>query len=240
MNKNRVHTNTRVIVTGPDKRLRFGWWATRFMLFLVGLRGVYVTPKTRVLPDDAGGVIIGGGDDIAPEHYGLIGDAVASYDPERDELEMRVVRHALKCRVPILGICRGAQLLNVVSGGSLFMDIRSQRVHTPNRNSIFPIKWADLTKGSALARMIGENPIKINSLHNQAIDAVAPSLTISAKDRDGFIQAVESPSGVFILGLQWHPEYMPFSRAQRRIFKEFSVAVKGSVQVFAQNSLPIN
>ncbi len=226
-----------IIVTGPDKRLRFGWWATRFMLFLAGLNGVYVTPRKRKFPHEADGVIIGGGDDIEPEHYGDTGDAGATYDKERDELEMAVVRKALTCKIPILGICRGAQLINVVLGGTLHTDIRPQRKLTPNKNSLFPIKWADIVDDSRLIRILGKNPVKINSLHNQAINKVASILNVAARDRDGFVQAVESRRENFILGVQWHPEYLPFSSSQRRLFRAFAYEVKATQAIISKRAL---
>ncbi|GLS25110.1 gamma-glutamyl-gamma-aminobutyrate hydrolase family protein [Marinibactrum halimedae] len=215
-----------VIVTGAYRRWRFGWWATRFMLWMVGLRGVYLTPVSKEIPPGVKGIIIGGGDDIEPEHYGMTGDAGAKYDPERDNLEMSMVRMAIACDIPILGICRGAQLINVVLGGSLYTDIRLKRRMTPNRNSLFPIKLASLIKGTKINRLINKKAVKVNSLHNQAIDRLAKGLCIAAQDKDDFIQAVESQDkNRCILGVQWHPEYMPYHSAQRRLFHGFAKAV---------------
>lgn len=215
-----------IVVTGPNKRLKFGWWATRFMLFLAGARGHYVSTATPGIPDEAQGVVIGGGDDIDPLHYGLMGDGGATYDPDRDALEMQMVRYALACDVPLLGICRGAQLINVVLGGSLFIDIRPLRRITPNRNTLFPIKWANLVQQSRLASILSTNPVKINSLHNQAIDRVAEGLKVAARDQDEFVQAVESTGTRFIVGVQWHPEYLPYHASQRRLFADFIAAAK--------------
>lgn len=215
-----------VLVTGSDKRLPVGWWATRLQLALVGVRARHVTPGCNELPSSVSGVIIGGGDDIEPEHYGASGDAGATYNPERDAMEMAITRRALKADLPLLGICRGAQLLNVVLGGSLYTDIRPMRRKTPNRNSLFRIKWVDLEQRSAIARMLQRNPVRVNSLHNQAIHRVADALCDVGWDKDGFIQAVEAPNRQFVLGVQWHPEYLLWSRAQRYLFKAFSHAVK--------------
>ena len=144
-----LNTSTPTIaVTGPDKRLRFGWWATRLILAMAGAKAVYITATSPELPMGVSGVIVGGGDDIEPEHYGLTGDAGAHYDPERDRLEMNVVKQALSCGVPLMGICRGAQLINVVLGGSLHTDIRPKRENTPNRNSVFPITFEALMEVS--------------------------------------------------------------------------------------------
>ena len=217
-----------VIVTGPDKRWRFGWWATHLMLSLAGLRAHYVTPVSRRIPPGVKGVIIGGGDDIKPEHYGLTGDAGACYDPQRDQLEMTVVKDALTCGVPLLGICRGAQLINVVLGGTLHTDLRPLRRHTPNRNSIFPVKSIDVFKHSDLYQYLGEAVLKVNSLHNQAVDRIGTDLRVTARDQDGFVQGIESSAGSYIQGVQWHPEYMPYSIYQKRLFRGFASAVNAT------------
>ena len=223
-----------VVVTGPDKKWRFGWWATRFMLFLVGLQGRYVTAKKPEILAGVRGVIIGGGDDIDPEHYGLTGDVNARYDFARDKLEMAMLHRALASNTPILGICRGSQLINVVLGGSLYQDIKPLRVNTPNRNSLFPIKWVDVIAKTQLAQALQATSVKINSLHSQAVDTLAPSLIVSARDRDNFIQATEVTDGRFIVGVQWHPEYMPYSTPQRQLFKKFAQAVKENNEFLGQ------
>jgi putative glutamine amidotransferase len=226
------HSKPLVIVTGPNKRLTFGWWATKLCLALAGLKGYYVHPGTRSLPSGAKGVIIGGGDDIEPKHYGLTGDAGAQYDPARDALEIKILNQALACDIPIFGICRGSQLINVVLGGSLYQDIRSQRKLTPNRNSVFPIKQARVSAGSLLESILECSSIGINSLHNQAIDRLADSLKVSARDADNFVQAIEHKDGSrHIIGVQWHPEYLPYLSRHRKLFNRFAKATKISTNI---------
>lgn len=227
--------NPVVLVTGPDKRFKWGWWATRFCLMLVGLKAVYISPKKNLIPENVRGIIIGGGDDIEPEHYGLSGDAGASYDHARDEMEIAVLRKALPDNIPILGICRGAQLINVVLGGNLHQDLRPKRKLTPNRNSIFPIKWAQIVRSSSLFEIIQCERIRINSLHNQAVDRLADGCEVVARDEDSFIQGIAGKGERFLLGLQWHPEYMPYSANQLKIFRAFCRAVQAH-----HDSLPVD
>ena len=217
-----------VLVTGPDKRLRFGWWAARFMLWLAGLRGCYVTAAQPHIPAGVRGVLIGGGDDIQPSHYGVTGDAGAHYDPARDALEIEMVRRAREARVPMMGICRGAQLINVVFGGNLYADIRPMRQLTPNRNSLFPLKRAIIKPGSRLADLVYKEHLFINSLHHQAIDKLGEHLQVAARDADNFVQAIESNDGSYVLGVQWHPEYLPYIASQRKLFQALASAVKHS------------
>lgn len=213
-----------ILVTGPDKRLRTGWWATRLLCALCGLRPIYSTPNRPVPQDDIQGVIIGGGDDIEPEHYGLLKHPERRYDPARDDLELRILEMALKADLPILGICRGAQLLNVMLGGSLYPDIRSLRQLTPNRWTVLPVKTVQTEPGSLLRQHTQRPSLRVNSLHNQAIDKLATPLSVSARDQDGFIQAVEMPSRRFVIGVQWHPEYLPYQQAQRHLLRAFRQA----------------
>ena len=195
------------------------------MLVLSGLRGVYLTARQPTTEDPVQGVVIGGGDDIEPVHYGLQGDAGVTYDPERDAFEMSVIRRCLESRVPVLGICRGAQLLNVVLGGTLYGDIRPLRKRTPNYNSAFPVKMVDVERESRLAEYLQAERVRVNSLHSQAIRGLGSGLREVACDRDGFIQAVEAPDG-FLLGVQWHPEYLPYKQSQRCLFAAFAHAAR--------------
>lgn len=219
-----------VIVTGPHKKLRFGWWAARYMLWRCGLRAHYVTPASPLYPPGVVGVVIGGGDDVQPRHYGLVGDAGARYDPERDRLEMEIFEKAFANQMPVLGICRGAQLMNIVSGGNLLQDLRPLRRHTPNRNTIFRIKEAVLEPTSKVLQIVGHSPLRVNSLHNQAINEIAAPFRLAARDRDGFVQAIEHPQHEFMVGVQWHPEYLPYARHHRRLFAAFARAVKSSAR----------
>ena len=220
-------TRPLIAVTGPSKRLRTAWWATRTMLKLQGLRAVYLTSRSAFPSEPVHGIIIGGGNDIEPEHYGENKHPDRPYDPERDIFEMTMIRRAMEDNIPMLGICRGAQLINVVFGGSLHLDIRDQRKHTSNRNALRPIKWVELDHASRLHRHLRLGKIKVNSLHRQAIDQLGNGLTVIGRDADGFVQAVEGNFG-FLLGVQWHPEYLPYVKSQRRLFGLFANAVRHS------------
>jgi putative glutamine amidotransferase len=214
-----------VAVTGPHTRLRTAWWCTRFMLALHGVRAVYLTAHTPFPQEPLHGIVIGGGNDIEPGHYGEEANPERTYDPERDLFEMSMIRRAMQDNIPMLGICRGAQLINVVFRGSLHLDIRHRRRLTPNRNTTRPVKWVDLEGTSRLQEHLGVSRLRVNSLHRQAIDQVGQGLTVIGRDEDGFIQAVEGQFG-FLLGVQWHPEYLPYLKSQRKLFGMFANAVR--------------
>lgn len=215
-----------VLVTGPQKRLRFGWWATKLMLWRVGLAARYVHPGDPEVAEKYCGVVIGGGDDINPQHYGHSGAAGAHYDLARDELEISIIKLAQAQALPILGICRGSQLINVVMGGTLIADLRPLRENTPNRNSAFPVKTVRLASHSRLSKILGQDMIRVNSLHHQAVDRCGEGLRAAAWDSDNFIQAIEAYRDQFILGVQWHPEYLPYKKKQLRLFRAFAEAVR--------------
>jgi putative glutamine amidotransferase len=219
MNVARPH----IAVTGPDRGFKAGWWATSLLLRALGARPHYISPSQPNLGRAVDAVLIGGGSDIQPEHYK--GDNILGYpyDPARDTFEIAVVEQALAKKLPLLGICRGAQLLNVVKGGNLLADVRPLRKHTSNRNFITPSKTVRVALGSCLAKITQRKQLRVNSLHKQAIATPGEGLNIVARDQDDLVQAVEASQG-FTLGVQWHPEYLPYKKAQRDLFSGLCAA----------------
>lgn len=145
-----------------------------------------------------------------------------------DLMEMGVIERALKAGVPLLGICRGAQLLNMVLGGTLLADIRDLHREVPFRNSIRPVKWVRLEAQSRLASVIGLTETRVNSLHHQAVERCGEHLQIAARDHNAIVQAIETVRDKFIVGVQWHPEYLPYRREQRALFAAFVAAARDS------------
>jgi putative glutamine amidotransferase len=206
-------------VTGSARRWAPAWWCTKTALRLAGASAMRISTRHGDAGKTLDALVIGGGNDISPEHYdGDITGPVA-YDPDRDLLEIRWIRHALEHQVPLLGICRGAQLINVVLGGNLHQDIRSLRHLTYNRPGLMPTKQVKIEPASQLARICGKHNIRVNSLHHQAIREPGKGLTVVGRDLDGIIQAVETGKGQKIIGVQWHPEYLFYVPAQFALFK---------------------
>lgn len=206
-------------VTGPEKRFPQAWWATRLAIHLCGGLAVYLTPGRGDYHQLLNGVIIGGGDDIDPQLYGSHDNGLATIDRDRDAFEVDMIEHALETSLPIFGICRGMQLLNVVLGGSLYGDIRGMRHLTSNRRTPLPSKRVRLDKESRFNDIVDSSGFRINSLHHQAIDRLGKEMCPVAWDEDDFIQAIESTNEHFMMGVQWHPEYLPYLPSQLRIFK---------------------
>lgn len=208
----------RVGVTGSDRRWSPSWWCTALALKLAGATperiSVRHSPKEK--PLDA--LIIGGGDDISPEHYNSDLDAKVKTDSARDRLEIEWIRKALEMNIPLLGICRGAQLINVVRGGTLHQDIRALRKRTYNRPGLLPTKQVRLSPGSILAEICSKLRLRVNSLHHQAIKDTGADLQAVGWDLDEIIQAVEWRKGR-IVGMQWHPEYLIYLPSQFALFR---------------------
>jgi len=208
-----------IAITGPER----GAFGPRVLVSLAvrryGGRPLQLRPSDKNRGFDYDGVVVTGGHDVDPVLYAAEPEVEPNHDPARDAFEAAIIDEALRRRVPLLGICRGAQLLNVRRGGSLFQELASRRSKTSNRWTVLPLKTLSIAHGSRLEHYLGPGPRMINSLHNQAIDRVGNALAVSGRDLDGITQAVEDPDYGFLLGVQWHPEFLIFMRNQRRLFR---------------------
>lgn len=146
----------------------------------------------------------------------------------RDEVEFNLLKKAIKQNIPVLGICRGAQLINVQFGGNLHRDITSFYGEVPRVHTVWPKKKVKLTKSSRLARLVDTEYLWVNALHHQAVDATGQNIQIVAREENGLPQAIEHTEYEFMLGVQWHPEYMPQIPQQRQIFKSLVLMAKDS------------
>jgi putative glutamine amidotransferase len=209
----------RIGVTGNGRTWAPSWWCTRLALWLVGADAVRISVRHEPSDPALQALIIGGGDDIGPEQYGGSNDVKVRSDPARDALEIAWIKTSIELGVPLLGICRGAQLINIVLGGSLHQDIRHLRKHTNNRPGLLPTKKVVIEPGSRLGVIVEKSRLRVNSLHHQAINQCGGSLRIVGKDRDNICQAVECSEGRPIVGVQWHPEYLFYVPVQLRFFR---------------------
>jgi putative glutamine amidotransferase len=217
-----------IAVTGPSRGSRAPKLLVKLALHLAGARAELVTPTDPKpeIQDTADGVVITGGHDIDPVLYAAAPEVTPMYDPERDALESAVIDRALARGLPLLGICRGAQLLNVRLGGNLFQELRSRRKHTSDRWTIFPLKTLCIEPSTELQRLMGSDRARINSLHNQGIDRLGEGLIVAGRDLDGIIQAVEAPTRSYLRGVQWHPEFLLYNRGQRQLFSSLVSAAR--------------
>jgi len=169
--------------------------------------------QSALLSKIQGVLLTGSGPDIDPELYGEMQRfRFKKMSKERAESEIALARMALAADLPVLGICGGVQLMNVVLGGSLYQDIVSQITgsldHRQKTAATEPAHGVSITPGTRLHAILKTDRLQVNSSHHQAAKTVAPDLVVNAKAEDGVIEGLESPRHRFALGVQWHPECM--------------------------------
>lgn len=177
---------------------------------------ILVTPaheagsRERLL-DLAQGLVLTGGEDVAPSRYGEEPRAeLGEINLARDEMEFSLLLSALERRMPVLAICRGMQLLNVALGGTLYQDLPSQLRGDLLHEQQAPVndRWhrASVERGSRLEEIFGSTDLHINSFHHQGVKELAPALRARVWAEDGLIEGVEAPEFPWVIGVQWHPE----------------------------------
>jgi len=172
------------------------------------------------------GLLLSGGGDISPvylkedPHYGM-GECF----PERDFSEILLARLALQRKLPLLGICRGVQVLAVAAGGKIYQDIASQYSRGMEHRQTAPRQFAwhdvDIVEESLLYRLLEETKIGVNSLHHQAVLEIPQGFVQNARAADGIIEGIEMLDAKFCVGVQWHPESMEREAHSMALFKGF-------------------
>jgi putative glutamine amidotransferase len=202
----------------------------RSALEQAGARVRELTPRD-LLPaalDGCDALMLTGGVDVDPARYGAPDrHPTVEIDPERDDYECALAQLALDRDMPLLAICRGAQVVNVVAGGTLIQDIPSARAdalpHQQDGAKDQPSHPVQVVAGTCLARLFPDRagsarPLDVNSRHHQSVDRLAPGFIVSATAPDGIIEAFERPGARFCLGVQWHPENFWQSGGFRALF----------------------
>lgn len=185
------------------------------------------------------GVFITGGVDVDPTCYGEPKTCLCgATDPDRDAVEIALLKHAMTRNLPVLAVCRGIQILNVTLGGTLFQDVAAQ-VPAALKHDYFPTPEQPSRKylahditvkgGSRLGRLLGDAVVPVNSMHHQAIKDLAPQLAATAYAPDGIIEAVEGTGSQFLVAVQWHPEELTETQpGQARLFTAFADAASAA------------
>ncbi len=175
------------------------------------------------------GFLFSGGPDVDPFLFGEEtipeGGVVL---PERDSMEMLIFQAAYMANKPILGICRGLQVINIFLGGTIYQDIKSQYIsntllgHYQKSANEVETHNVNIERNSLLDTIIGKDIIRVNSFHHQAISRLAPCLRACGLSADSLIEAAYDPCRTFLLGVQWHPEHLySFNEDHMKIFKAF-------------------
>ncbi|MDR3205426.1 MAG: gamma-glutamyl-gamma-aminobutyrate hydrolase family protein [Deltaproteobacteria bacterium] len=190
-----------------------------------------LTAKAEAVMDCASALILTGGGDVTltdgQAHYPNL-----EYDRDRDFWEAALLKAAIRRKKPVLGICRGLQLINKFFGGTLWLDLPSQFHNSLDHQQTSPRTKVShkvlIEPKSRLASICGQTELMVNSGHHQAIKEVAPQIVVSARSPDGVIEAIEAQDGSFIIGVQWHPEALAFQDApSASLFKALVVAAGG-------------
>jgi len=196
----------------------------------------------RAIYERLDGVFLTGGVDVDPSEYGEIKHPLCGRtDPDRDAVEIQMVKWALEDKKPVLAVCRGFQVLNVAFGGTLFQDVGDQypgamkHDHFPKADGTPPRDYLShdvcVAPGSRLAQYLGSSQTPVNSMHHQGIKQLGPGLAANAWAPDGLIEGIEGTNGQFLIAVQWHPEELAQSDAgMRRLFTAFiDACVKNAV-----------
>ena len=175
-----------------------------------GMRWVELSDPEQAVQDalTCDGLLLPGGGDMDPKFYGQE-RIPACGEPNllRDAAEPLLLRAFLAADKPVLGICRGIQVMNAVLGGDLYQDIKPFE-HLPHNGHWAKVHTVTVRRGTLLSRILGQDTVLVNSQHHQAVDRVAPGFTLAALSEDGIVEAIEKPDARFCLGVQWHPEWL--------------------------------
>ena len=215
-----MSSRPRIGITTSRHKSLVGWCFDRLAVWRAGGQPVRLMPGGPLPPlERLDGLILGGGDDIGAELYGgkILPDI--RIDPARDQLERDLLEQALTDGMPVLGICRGAQMINVHLGGTLIGDIFTSHPGKQRLRTVLPRLDIRIKPDSRLGRVTGLTIARVNALHHQAVDRLGRGLRITARDGHGIAQAFERPGEPFLLGVQWHPEFLVFDRAQQAIIR---------------------
>lgn len=175
-----------------------------------GMRWVELSDPEQAVQDalTCDGLLLPGGGDMDPKFYGQA-RIPACGEPNllRDAAEPLLLRAFLAADKPVLGICRGIQVMNAALGGDLYQDIKPFE-HLPHNDHWAKVHTVTVRRGTLLSRILGQDTVLVNSQHHQAVDRVAPGFTLAALSEDGIVEAIEKPDARFCLGVQWHPEWL--------------------------------
>jgi gamma-glutamyl-gamma-aminobutyrate hydrolase PuuD len=209
-------------VTMPDRGDTLPWLALKFAVWLAGGRAVRLTARAPRDPRTIDGLIFGGGSDVYPLAYEGQPKPGYRYDLARGDMEASWAVAARRHDLPVLGVCRGAQMLNVLAGGTLHPDLSGFEGRKPTASLWERLTVREVVEVRENSRFFGSvqaRRLLVNVGHQQAIDRLGVGLTVVARHDNGLIQVVEDRARRFWIGVQHHPEMMIHRTAPRRLFK---------------------
>ncbi|ASQ45925.1 gamma-glutamyl-gamma-aminobutyrate hydrolase family protein [Legionella clemsonensis] len=220
-----MKTRPVIAITYSNNQSKIVIGAIKLAIWLSG--GTCLCVNTRQNQDNFNydGLLLCGGVDITPDLYGSSKKANYLYDFERDKLELKHLFYAERHNLPVLGICRGCQLMNVYRKGTLYTDIEKvfEEAQYPSHllGYLFFRKQIQINPRSLLFKITRKISLKVNSIHKQSIFNLGHNLKIGAIEKNNIIQSIEDPSKKFFLGVQFHPEFLIYKISFLNLFKEF-------------------
>jgi putative glutamine amidotransferase len=235
-----ITTQTLHSIDGIPEGLPASWMMNQRYLLAVAESGgaplmvplIHDDPDTlRAIYERLDGILIPGGVDMDPHTFGEErGPRLGRIDEARDIVELALTRWAVEDKKPILGLCRGSQVINVALGGTLYQDLEAEFPH-PIKHDYFPTAGfardylahsVEVAPGTKLGAILERHEVRVNSMHHQGVKRLAPGLAVNAVAPDGLIEGVESPNGHFMVGVQWHPESLvDHDSGMRQLFGTF-------------------
>lgn len=214
-----------IAITHSVSRSKVMVMAIKLAVWFAGGKPVSITTQNQSDKIKYQGLILCGGLDINPEIYGKIKKPGYQYDSDRDSLELYHLAHAEKTQMPVFGICRGCQLMNIHRGGTLHTDITKVYEYTKYPSTligyIFFRKRIHIEKTSALFKITQKTGLKVNSIHRQSIANLGLNLMISAVEKNQIIQGIEDSRHPFFIGVQFHPEFLIYKKPFLKLFQTF-------------------
>lgn len=213
-------------VTKPEtQRTNLSFIVLWLALWLSGGRPKIISYQEELDKQHFHALMLGGGTDVFPGLFFKKPKEDYPYDHKRDKLEISLLKKAHRKELPVLAICRGAQLMNVVNGSSLHLDVSKvyDKARYPQHilGYLFFRKKIIIKSTSLLYQIIQCNNLTVNSIHRQSIANIGQGLVVSSYEPNGIIQSIERPGHNFYIGVQFHPERLIYRRVFRKLFKQF-------------------
>lgn len=215
-------------ITKPDREDFFSYLAIKMAVWFAGGSPMKITPKNKNYESvNIDGLILGGGKDIFPGLYNQSPKEDYVYDKVRDEMEVFWAERARAENIPTLGICRGAQLMNIVCSGSIHMSVKEayEDANYPDgiiHNALYR-KQIIIKPNTMLHTVLGRDDLMVNSIHKQAIADLGKNMQVNAIENNGVIQSIALANHPFFLGVQFHPEFLIHQKIFRKIFEALVV-----------------
>ena len=192
---------------------------------------IYGDPDVvRSVVDRLDGVLISGGNDVDPRRFGSRAHSYCgSICIPRDDQELELARYVIEeTNLPLLGICRGIQVMNIAMGGTVYQDLQKEGDYDMHSAEMYPrtaiVHEVEFEESSRICQIYGDSVVGVNSYHHQAVKDLGTGFVATGKTEDGVIESMELPGDRFVVGVQWHPEMMVTSDIQPKIFKAFVTA----------------